>query len=125
MNNIRTWLKPETRGTVYTVAAAAVAALVMFGFISATLASSVAGLILAIITLIYAIIHSESTIRTAIYAVCAASAALFVGLGNMTDAESNSLLAIVAPVLGITLAAAKTPSKKENEEVDTWVTHSV
>lgn len=43
----------------------------------------------------------------------------------MTDAESNSLLAIVAPVLGITLAAAKTPAKRDELGVDTWVSHGV
>lgn len=125
MTKIRTWLKPETRGTVYTVSAALVAALVVFGVVSATLASSIAGLLLAVVTLLYAIIHSESILRTAIYGVCAAAAGLFVALGSITDNQSESLLAIVAPVLGITLAAANTPTRSEDLELDTWVSHSV
>lgn len=125
MTNIRTWLTPQTRGTLYTVAAALVTALVVFGFIASTLAPAIVGLLVAIITLVYAIIHSESTIRTAIYGVCAATAGLFIGLGTLTDVQSESLLAVVAPVLGITLAAAKTPTGQREVEVDTWVSHSV
>lgn len=120
MTNIRNWLRPETRGTVYAVAAAVVAALVTFGVISSTMAAPIAGVIVATITLIYAIIHSESNLRTVIYGLCVAVGVLFVTLGTFTESESEALLAIVAPVLGITLAAAKTPTKSEDNSVG-WV----
>lgn len=121
MDKIRTWLRPETRGVVYTVAAAAVAALVTFGVISSTLAASVAGVVVGVITLIYAIIHSESNIRSVIYGLSAAIGALLVTLGTFTDEESEALLAVVAPVLGITLAAAKTPTRQDEVHAETWV----
>lgn len=120
MTNVKEWLKPETRGTVYTVAAAVVAALVTFGVISSTIAAPIAGVVVATITLIYAIIHSESNLRTVIYGLCVAVGVLFVTLGTLTGSESEALLAIVAPVLGITLAAAKTPTKSEDNSVG-WV----
>lgn len=118
MEKVRGWLKPETRGTVYTVAAAVVAALVVFGVISSSYAAPIAGVILAGVTLLYAIIHSESNIRTVIYVFCAAVGAMFVTMGTISDDESDALLAVVAPVLGITLAAAKTPTK---EDIIGWV----
>ena len=119
MTNVRNWLKPETRGTVYTVAAAAVAALVAFGVISSTIAAPIVGVVIAGITLVYAIIHSESNIRSVIYGLCVAVGILFVTLGTLTDNQTEALLAIAAPVLGITLAAAKTPTGKTE---GTWVT---
>lgn len=102
------------------MAAAVVAALVTFGVISSTMAAPIAGVIVATITLIYAIIHSESNLRTVIYGLCVAVGVLFVTLGTLTESESEALLAIVAPVLGITLAAAKTPTKSEDNSVG-WV----
>lgn len=114
MEKVRSWLKPETRGTVYTVAAAVVAALVVFGVLSSTLAAPIAGVAVAGITLLYAIIHSESNLRSVIYGTCVAVGALFVTLGTISNSESEALLAVVAPVLGITLAAAKTPTREEN-----------
>lgn len=120
MTNVRNWLRPETRGTVYTVAAAVVAALVTFGVISSTMAAPIAGVVIATITLIYAIANSDSNIRTVIYGLCVAVGILFVTLGTLSDNESEALLAIVAPVLGITLAAAKTPTKSEEENIG-WV----
>jgi len=121
MEKIRTWLKPETRGTVYTVAAAVVAALVVFGILSSTMAGAIAGVVVAGITLLYAIIHSESNLRTAFYALCVAVGAFFVTLGSITGDEADALLAIIAPVAGITLAAAKAPAKSEEERPVGWV----
>lgn len=120
MDKIKTWLKPETRGTVYTVAGAVVAALVTFGVISSTIAAPIAGVVVAAITLIYAIVHSESNIRTVIYSLCVAVGVLFVTLGTLTDNQTDALLAIIAPVLGITLAAANTPTRSEDHK-DGWV----
>lgn len=124
METIRTWLKPETRGTLYTVAAGVVAALVTFGVLSTTLAASVAGVAVGVITLIYAIVHSESNLRTVIYGLCAAVGALLVTLGAFSNDESDALLAVVAPVLGITLAAARTPTTHDDIPTDIWVEHS-
>lgn len=84
------------------------------------MAAPIAGVVIAAITLIYAIVHSESNLRTVIYGLCVAVGVLFVTLGTLTESESEALLAIVAPVLGITLAAAKTPTKSEDNSVG-WV----
>lgn len=120
MNKIRDWLKPETRGTVYAVSAALVAALVTFGVISSTVAAPIAGVVIAAITLLYAIVHSESNLRTVLYGLCVAVGALFVTLGTLTNNETEALLSVIAPVLGITLAAAKTPTREE-KYTDGWV----
>lgn len=114
MKDIKKWLTPEKRGMLYATSASAVAALVVFGAISSTIASSIAGVAIAVITLIYAIVHSESNVRSVTYGLAGAIGALFVTLGAITDKESEALLAVVAPVMGITLAAAKTPTRSED-----------
>lgn len=125
MNSIRSWLKPETRGMLYTASAAVVTALVVFGVIASNIAAPITAVVLAAITLIYAMVHSESTLRTAAYALCAAVGALMVTLGTVSDDQSDALLAVIAPVLGISLAAAKTPTRSEDGRVDTWVATEV
>ena len=122
MNTLREWLAPETRGRVYTAASAIVAALVVFGVVSSTMAVSITGVVLGVITLVYAILHSESNLRTVIYGLCVAVGALLVTLGTLTNSETEALLAVVAPVLGITLAAAKTPHRTEEDSTAVWVT---
>lgn len=113
MTKVRAWLSPEKRGIIYTVTGSLVAALVTFGFISASFAPALIGVLLGAVALVYAIVHSESNIRSVIYGLCAAIGVLLVTIGTFTADETEALLAIAAPVLGITLAAAKTPSKIE------------
>lgn len=80
--NLQAFFNPANRGRIYAVVAAVVAALVTFGVVSAALAPLVIGLVLSVVTLGMAIVNSQSTVRTAIYGVCAAIGALLVALGG-------------------------------------------
>ena len=126
---VRGWFRPETRGQFYAVAAAAVVLLGALGLLSANLVPVVTGVVLAALTLVYAIINADATKNKAIYALCAAVGALFIALGYGTDSQIDAVLAFAAPVLGITYAAAKTPvtsndqvtiTSSGNPPVDGW-----
>lgn len=125
---VRSWFRPETRGQFYAAAAAVVVALASFGLIATSLVPVVTGVVLAVLTLIYAFINADATKNKAIYALCAAVGALFISLGYMSDHQQQALLALAAPVLGITYAAAKTPTNNSpititgtsNPPVDGW-----
>lgn len=118
--NIKTLLNPANRGRIYATVAAIVGALVTFGVVSTSIAPLIVGLVLSVITLGMAIVNSKNTVRTAIYGVCAAVGALLVALGIIDGAQTDALIAIAAPLLGITLAAAKTPAQTVADEVDSW-----
>lgn len=110
---IRGWFHPETRGRFYTVAAAAVVLLGSFGIIASNLIPVVTGVVLAALALIYAFINADATKNKAIYAFCVALGALLISVGWITDHQEEALLAFAAPVLGITYAAAKTPTNND------------
>ena len=66
------------------------------------------GLATAVVTLAFAVIHSTSPWRQALYSLMAAVTVLMAYLGYGTDAQWETILATVAPVLGIGTAAATT-----------------
>jgi len=110
---IRGWFHPETRGRFYTVAAAAVVLLGSLGIIASNLIPVVTGVVLAALALIYAYINADAAKNKAIYAFCVALGALLISVGWITDNQEEALLAFAAPVLGITYAAAKTPTSND------------
>lgn len=131
--NIRNWFRPETRGQFYAAAAGVVTLLASLGFISVSLVPSITGVVLGVLALAYAYVNSDSAKNKVIYSLCAAIGALLIALGVFTDGQNEAILAVVAPVLGIGYAAAKTPDRNEQDTiivggeppVDTWVEHGV
>lgn len=113
INKIRERVPATTRGKVYSVANAVIAALVVFGVLSSSLAPAVVGVAISVITLIYAILHSVSEWRSALYATLGAIGVLSVAIGVFSTMHVAALLGIVAPILGVTVAAANTPSGEE------------
>lgn len=118
---IRGWFRPETRGQFYAVAAAAVVLLGSLGLVASNLIPVVTGVVLAALALIYAYINADAAKNKAIYAFCVALGALLISVGWITDNQEQALLAFAAPVLGITYAAAKTPSSNDPVTVDARV----
>ena len=108
LDQIRTSIPAQSRATVYAVAAAIVTALVSWGVLDDAAAPAVAGVATAVVTLAFAVIHSTSPWRQALYSLMAALTGLMVYLGYGTDVQWESILAVVAPVLGIGTAAATT-----------------
>lgn len=108
MEKIRSIVPAGARLTWYAVASAGIAALVAWGVLSEEAAPAVSGVVIAVVTLVFAIVHSTSPWRQALYAVAASVAVLGAYLGWGTEPQMEALLAIIAPVLGITTAAATT-----------------
>lgn len=108
MESIRSVVPASARATWYAVASALVAALVAWGVLDDTAAPAITGVIISTITLIFALIHSDTPWRQAVYGVAAAVGVLGVYLGWGTEVQFDALLAIIAPVLGLGTAAATT-----------------
>ncbi|MCQ9125585.1 hypothetical protein JY504_08140 [Corynebacterium amycolatum] len=108
METIRNFIPASARATWYAVASALVAALVSWGMLDDAAAPAVTGVVIAVITLMFALLHSTSPWRQALYGVASAVSVLGVYLGWGTEAQFDSILMIIAPVLAIGTAAATT-----------------
>lgn len=108
LDSIRTTIPANSRATFYAVAAATVTALVSWGVLDDAAAPAVAGVATAVVTLLFAVLHSTSPWRQALYSLMAAVTVLLAYLGYGDAVQWESILAIAAPVLGIGTAAATT-----------------
>ena len=108
MEQIRNLVPASTRATWYAVSSALVAALVAWGVLDEAAAPAVTGVVIAVVTLLFALVHSTTPWRQALYGVAAALAVLGVFLGWGSEVQFDALLAVIAPVLGISTAAATT-----------------
>lgn len=104
LDRLRLLIAPEHRGYIHTLAVA------IIGFIGVTEGSLYVALAVAVFDLLLALLHSTSTVRTALYALALAAqpVALVLHLGNAD--QWTGALAILAAILGGALAAAKTPA---------------
>lgn len=110
IESLRLTIPAESRGRVYTTAAALVAALVSWGVLDDALAPTVVGVVGASITLAYALLHSTSTWRSAVYALTVAVGPLSVALGWGTDNHWVAAAALVSAALGLNVAAHHAPT---------------
>lgn len=108
LESIRNSVPAGARATWYAVASAVVTALVAWGVLDSVAAPAVTGFVVAVVTLVFALLHSTSPWRQALYALAASVSVLGAYLGWGTEPQMEALLAIIAPVLGITTAAATT-----------------
>lgn len=113
METIRNLVPASARGTAYAVVAAIAPALIAWGVLDEVKAAAVVGVLTAVVTLVFAVLHSTSNPRTAVYLLLAAITAAMTAWGYGTDLQWESLLAIVAPALGAGYAAANTPTTGE------------
>lgn len=107
---IRSVIPAYARERWYIVSNALVSFLTMWGLLDASLGQQIATLAIASITLLFAILYSTDEIRTAIYTLVLAVQAVAQVLGILTDQQWGAIVALVAILLGQTLAAAKTPA---------------
>lgn len=107
-DSIRTAIPAGARAAWYATAGAVVTALVAWGILDDSATPAVVGVATAAITLLFAIVHSDSPVRQAGYGLAAAVGVLGVYLGWGTEAQIDSLLAVIAPALGLGAAAATT-----------------
>ena len=108
LDSIRTTVPESARAAWYATAGAVVTALVSWGVLDDAAAPAVVGVATAVVTLLFAVIHSDSPWRQALYSLMAALTVLMAYLGYGDTMQWESILAIAAPVLGIGTAAATT-----------------
>lgn len=108
LDRIRFAIPDSIRERVYVVAAALVALLASWGAIDQTQVPQWTALAVSVVTLMFAILHSASTVRTAFYAVLLALQGISQAYGILTESQTASILGFAAAVLGITVAASKT-----------------
>lgn len=110
METIKNVIPASARGTAYAMVAAIAPALIAWGVLDEVKAAAVVGVLTAVVTLVFAVLHSTSNPRTAVYLLLAAITTAMTAWGYGTDLQWESLLAIVAPALGAGVAAANTPT---------------
>ncbi|WKD60933.1 hypothetical protein CCICO_04480 [Corynebacterium ciconiae DSM 44920] len=113
LDSIRAAVPASYRGTLYAVVAAVAPALIAWGVLGEEQAAAVVGVATAAVTLLFAVIHSTSSVRTAVYGVIAAVTAALAVWGYGDPAQWDTILAIVAPALGMGVAAANTPAGED------------
>ena len=108
LNTVRTAIPATTRAKYYTYVAAGVLLLSGLGVVTDTVASLWSAAGLASVTLVFAVLHSLSPWRTALYTFLATLAplALWYSIGSAT--QWVAVLSFAATVFGITKAASNT-----------------
>ncbi len=114
LDTVRTAVPAEARERVYIIAAAAITLLASWGVVDAAAVPAWAALAAAVITLGFAILHSTSTVRTALYSVLLAVQGVAQLYGIFTDTQWASIAGLAAAVLGVSVAAAKAPTPISN-----------
>ncbi|MCW2089459.1 UNVERIFIED_ORG: urea transporter [Rhodococcus erythropolis] len=113
--HLRALIPAAARGRVYVTATALVALLHANGLISEDAGDQWAALAIAVVTLMFAILHSTSKVRTALYSAALAVQGVAQVYGVWTDTQWAGVLALVAALLGISVAAARTPTGSDAE----------
>lgn len=109
LDKLRHAVPASARGTTYAMVGALAPALIAWGILDDVQAAAIVGVIGSVVTLIFAILHSTSTPRSALYGVLAAITVALAVWGYGSPDQWAAILAIIAPVLGVGVAAAKTP----------------
>lgn len=115
LETLRTSVPSAVREQLYTYVAAGVLLIAGLGYISDEVAALWTAVGLATVTLLFALVHSTSPWRTALYALLAAVAPLALWYSIGTETGWTAVLAFAATVFGITKAAGKTPVVIEGE----------
>lgn len=112
LDSVRNAIPASARGTAYAVVAAVAPALIAWGILDEVQAAAVVGVITAVVTLAFAILHSTSSPRTALYGLMAAGTVALAVWGYGSPEQWAAILAIIAPILGVGVAAANTPHEE-------------
>ena len=110
LGTLRGIIPAEAREKVYTVAGGLVVLLAGVGLIADDVASLWAAVVGASVVLLFALLHSTSPLRSALYAVLAAAAPLGMWYSVGTASQWAAVLTFTGLVLGVTKAAGSTPA---------------
>lgn len=103
----------QTRGTLHSIAGAAIAVLTVYGVASGQEAAAIGAAVVAAIDLVLVLVYTRAAWRKALYPVLYAGGALLVIYGVSSEAEIGAILGVAAAVLGTQVAAQNTPKVDE------------
>lgn len=101
-------IPPGARETLYRYVSAGITGLTAVGKLDIDTSVLWTQLALATITLVFAILYSDSTIRTALYWVVATGGGVLMAYGILHGVNWALVVAAIGQVLGTATAAAKT-----------------
>lgn len=110
LGTLRGIIPAEARDKVYTVTGGLVVLLAGVGVIAGDVASLWAAVAGASVVLLFALLHSTSPLRSALYAFLAAAAPLGMWYSVGTASQWAAVLTFAGLVLGVTKAAGATPA---------------
>lgn len=113
--SIRTAVPAAAREKFYVVAGAVVALLASWGVVDQSVTQQWTAFAVSVVALVFAIIHSTDSWRTGVYGTLLATQGLGQVYGVLSEAQWASVLGLAAAVLGIAVAAAKTPTVIDGE----------
>lgn len=99
----------ETRGTLHSIAGAAIALLVTFAWIQDSQAAVIGAAVIAAIDLALVLAYTRAAWRKALYPVLYAGGGILVVYGVFSEVEVGAILGVAAAVLGTQVAAQNTP----------------
>jgi hypothetical protein len=108
LTKIRSVIPASARERWYVVSGALVTFLASWGLLEASTAPAWIGLVTATITLLFAVLYSTSTVRTALYSVLLAVQGVAGLYSILGESQWAAIVALAAVLLGTGTAAAKT-----------------
>lgn len=106
----RSVVRPEWRERIYDAVGVVVVLLGSWGLVDDQAAATLAQVVLALVALLFAMLHATSEVRIALYGLLAAAQAVAALFAIGTDAQWAAVLAMAAAVLGTQVAAGNTPN---------------
>jgi len=112
LDKLRDAIDPDLRGYLHGLTPVLMTALVAFGATTDTVAALIAGAAIACLDLLFALLHSTNTWRSALYGFGAAMQPIGIAIGWGANHQWVAALAVLSALLGSGIAAGKTPSFK-------------
>ncbi len=114
MSAIRAWFDaPGRRAYVHYLVLALFGVIAVFSKIDPSLGVLVAAAVVAVFDLVLALLHSSAKWRTLLYGVVIAVQPIGLGFAIGTSEQWAAALVLLSAILGVGLAAAKTPVPEE------------
>lgn len=106
---LRSIAPDSVRGVLHSASGPLVVLLMAYSVANDTQAGAIVAAVVAVVDLLLAMLHSESTVRTLIYPALAAIALVLMNYGVYDEQLLTAVLGVVAAVLGSGIAAQHTP----------------
>lgn len=112
LDPIRSAIPPETRQRWYDISTAIVGALAMWGLLGTSEVPAWTSLVVGVVTLMFAVLYSESTVRVSFYTVLLAVQGVAGLYGILDNQKWAAILSVASALLGTAVAGSNTPTHR-------------